>query len=75
MFITYWVDLAPDSDLPMPLDTQKYVQDNWLKIQKNMSLVQNLIMIFGLSMSPSAQHISLVELLLLQKNSTLILKL
>jgi len=27
--------LAPDSDLPMPLDTQKYVQDNWIKIQKN----------------------------------------
>ena len=26
--------LAPDSDLPMPLDTQKYVQDNWIKIQK-----------------------------------------
>ena len=26
--------LAPDSDLPMPLETQKYVQDNWLKIQK-----------------------------------------
>jgi len=27
--------LAPDNDLPMPLDTQKYVQDNWIKIQKN----------------------------------------
>ena len=27
--------LAPDSDLPMPLETQKYVQDNWVKIQKN----------------------------------------
>ena len=27
--------LAPDSDLPMPLDTQKYIQDNWIKIQKN----------------------------------------
>jgi len=26
--------LAPDSDLPMPLETQKYVQDNWIKIQK-----------------------------------------
>ena len=26
--------LAPDNDLPMPLDTQKYVQDNWIKIQK-----------------------------------------
>ena len=27
--------LAPDSDLPMSLETQKYVQDNWVKIQKN----------------------------------------
>jgi len=27
--------LAPDSNLPMPLDTQKYIQDNWIKIQKN----------------------------------------
>ena len=26
--------LAPDSDLPMPLEIQKYVQDNWIKIQK-----------------------------------------
>ena len=26
--------LAPDNDLPMPLETQKYVQDNWIKIQK-----------------------------------------
>jgi putative protein-disulfide isomerase len=26
--------LAPDSDLPMPLETQKYVKDNWIKIQK-----------------------------------------
>ena len=26
--------LAPDSNLPMPLETQKYVQDNWIKIQK-----------------------------------------
>ena len=29
--------LAPDSDLPMPLETQKYVQDNWIKIQKIVS--------------------------------------
>ena len=27
--------LAPDSDLPMPLETQKYVKGNWIKIQKN----------------------------------------
>jgi len=27
--------LAPDSNLPMPLETQKYVQDNWIKIQKS----------------------------------------
>ena len=27
--------LAHDSDLPMPLDTQKYVKGNWIKIQKN----------------------------------------
>jgi len=27
--------LAADSNLVMPLDTQKYVQDNWIKIQKN----------------------------------------
>jgi len=27
--------LAPDSNLPMPLETQKYVRDNWIKIQKN----------------------------------------
>jgi len=26
--------LAPDSNLVMPLETQKYVQDNWIKIQK-----------------------------------------
>ena len=26
--------LAPDSNLPMPLETQKYVKDNWVKIQK-----------------------------------------
>ena len=26
--------LAPDSNLPMPLETQKYVRDNWIKIQK-----------------------------------------
>jgi len=26
--------LAPDNDLPMPLQTQKFVQDNWIKIQK-----------------------------------------
>jgi len=26
--------LAPDSSSPMPLETQKYVQDNWIKIQK-----------------------------------------
>ena len=26
--------LAPDSDLPMPLETRKYVQKNWVKIQK-----------------------------------------
>jgi putative protein-disulfide isomerase len=26
--------LAPDNDLPMPLETQKYVQNNWIKIQK-----------------------------------------
>ena len=29
--------LAPDSDLPMPLETQKYVQDNWIKVQKIVS--------------------------------------
>ena len=27
--------LAPDSNLPMPLETQKYVKDNWIKIQKD----------------------------------------
>jgi len=27
--------LASDSKLPMPIETQKYVQDNWLKIQKS----------------------------------------
>ena len=27
--------LAPDSNLPMPLETKKYVRDNWIKIQKN----------------------------------------
>ncbi len=27
--------LAPDSNLPMPLETQKFVQDNWIKIQKS----------------------------------------
>ena len=27
--------LAPDNDLPMPLKIQKYVQDNWIKIQKS----------------------------------------
>ena len=27
--------LAPDSNLSMPLETQKYVQDNWIKIQKS----------------------------------------
>jgi len=27
--------LAPDSNLPMPLETQKYIQDNWIKIQKS----------------------------------------
>ena len=27
--------LAPDSNLPMPLETQKYVQDNWIKIQES----------------------------------------
>ena len=26
--------LAPDSNLPMSLETQKYVRDNWIKIQK-----------------------------------------
>ena len=26
--------LAPHSNLPMPLETQKYVKDNWVKIQK-----------------------------------------
>jgi len=26
--------LAPDSNLTMPLETQRYVQDNWIKIQK-----------------------------------------
>ena len=26
--------LAPDSNLPMPLETKKYVRDNWIKIQK-----------------------------------------
>ena len=26
--------LAPDSKLPMSLETQKYVRDNWIKIQK-----------------------------------------
>ena len=26
--------LAHDSNLPMPLETQKYVKDNWIKIQK-----------------------------------------
>jgi len=26
--------LAPDSNLPMPLETQRYVKDNWIKIQK-----------------------------------------
>jgi len=26
--------LAPDSDIPMPLETQKHVQDNWIRIQK-----------------------------------------
>jgi len=26
--------LAPDSNLPMPLETQKYVRNNWIKIQK-----------------------------------------
>jgi putative protein-disulfide isomerase len=26
--------LAPDNDLPMTLEIQKYVQDNWIKIQK-----------------------------------------
>jgi len=26
--------LAPDSNLPMPLETQKYLRDNWIKIQK-----------------------------------------
>jgi len=27
--------LAPNSNLPMSLETQKYVQDNWIKIQKS----------------------------------------
>jgi len=27
--------LAPDNDLPMTLETQKYIQNNWIKIQKN----------------------------------------
>jgi len=27
--------LAPDSNLSMPLETQQYVQDNWIKIQKS----------------------------------------
>ena len=27
--------LAPDNDLPMTLEIQKYVQDNWIKIQKS----------------------------------------
>ena len=26
--------LAPDSNLPMSLETQKYVKDNWIRIQK-----------------------------------------
>ena len=26
--------LAPDSDIPMPLETRKYVQENWMKIQE-----------------------------------------
>lgn len=26
--------LAPDSEEPMPIDTQKHIQDNWMRIQK-----------------------------------------